>query len=327
LHFGLRRQVEVPALFILFIHPPYRFTIVRSQLAAISVVVLITFASVRSTDAESNPTTTPSDQQVATVDADPPSDAAHAKQALTKIVLIPTQLDHPWTTHMYPDVCRILAACLNKAPRVQAVVSPDFDWPKDEQLLQDAQAIVYYSRPAGDIVLSAQHREQAEAMLRRGVGFTAIHWATAAEESLGPRYEQILGGWFNFAFCGLKVDQRPLIQTLPDHPVCRGWSGYDLRDEFYLNLKFSPQAQPVLKVQVEGQDQTVAWVQQRSDGGRSFGTTLGHFHSNFSIAPFRRMLANGILWTAGIEVPATGADVELDRRQLELPPQPKPAAN
>jgi type 1 glutamine amidotransferase len=41
--------------------------------------------------------------------------------------------------------------------------------------------------------------------------------------------------------------------------------------------------------------------------GRSFGTTLGHFHDNFANESFRRLIVNGILWSARIDVPPDGA--------------------
>jgi hypothetical protein len=43
----------------------------------------------------------------------------------------------------------------------------------------------------------------------------------------------------------------------------------------------------------------VGWVYERPDGGRTFSTTLGHPYRNFQREPFRRMLVNAILWTAG----------------------------
>ena len=77
---------------------------------------------------------------------------------------------------------------------------------------------------------------------------------------------------------------------------------------------------------IGGKDQTVAWVLERKgpNGGRSFGTTLGHFHDNFRIEAFRRMIVNGILWSAGLEVPKDGAKVSATKEELTLPP-PSPA--
>ena len=62
-----------------------------------------------------------------------------------------------------------------------------------------------------------------------------------------------------------------------------------------------------------------------SAGGRSFGTTLGHFHENFTLPAFRRALVNGILWAARIDVPADGAAVEVATELLQLPAKPAPA--
>jgi len=238
-----------------------------------------------------------------------------------RVLLIPTKYDHAYTTHMYVDVCRLLAACLNETDGIEATVSPELDWPANPELLRDVNAIVYYSKPAGDILLSPEHRQQTEELLKRGVGLTAIHWATGAEVNVGTEYQEILGGWFNFDHSWLTVNTHPLIQNMPDHPICRGWKTWDLRDEFYLNLKFSPRAQPLLTVNIDGKDQTVGWVLERPDGGRSFGCTLGHFHDNYSIPEFRKLLVNGILWTAKVDLPEEGAPIDIDQRLIDLPPQ------
>jgi hypothetical protein len=68
----------------------------------------------------------------------------------------------------------------------------------------------------------------------------------------------------------------------------------------------------------KGKDEAVAWAYERKDSkgpqgpGRSFGCSGGHYLSAFSSEAFRRLLVNGILWTADVEVPAGGAPVALD---------------
>jgi cytochrome c len=241
-----------------------------------------------------------------------------AEEARVKtIVLVPTVLDHPPGTHLYTDVCRLLAACLRQTPGVRAVVSPTLDFPADEPLLEEADALVWYSRPAGHIVLSPRHAETTRRLLARGVGFTAIHYATGAKEHVGEAYLGILGGWFNFAFAGVTFDELPLRQERPDHPVSRGWRPWTLRDEFYLDLRFSPAAEPIVSVDVAGTKQVVGWVLEREGGGRSFGTTLGHYYDVWKIPAFRRFVCNGILWTAGLDVPAAGAPVDVEPAPLE----------
>ena len=64
-------------------------------------------------------------------------------------------------------------------------------------------------------MLSDKNKSQAEALFKRGVGYTAINWATGANLLNGPRDEQLLGGWFNFKFSGINVDKQRLIQIDP----------------------------------------------------------------------------------------------------------------
>ncbi|MDP7050915.1 MAG: ThuA domain-containing protein [Verrucomicrobiota bacterium] len=240
------------------------------------------------------------------------------------VLLIGHKLDHPYGTHMYLKDCSLLAKCLNQNPGVRATVSNG--WPSDLSLLKNVDALVFYSSPAADIIFNKNNRIQAESLFERGVGYTAIHWATGAKLENGARYEQLLGGWFNFKFSGINVDKQRLVQIDPKHPICNGWSEYDLHDEFYLRMKLSDKAEPLLKVTTKGREEIVAWTLEREGEikGRSFGITLGHFHPNYGIEPFRRAIVNGILWTAGFSIPKGGAKVEIDQeKDLKLPPDPR----
>lgn len=243
-----------------------------------------------------------------------------AEPVHAKVVLVYTALDHPWASHMYEHECKLLAHCLEQTDGVEASVVQS--WP-DERQLDQVRSIVFYSSPAGDIALNPDHRQQFLRLMKDGVGFAAIHWATGTDAKLGDEYANILGGWFNFAHAGLKVDTQLLTQQDPDHPVCRGWKPYQLHDEFYLNMKLHGQTKPLLKVLVDGKEQVVAWTYERanSHGGRSFGTTLGHFHENFALPEFRRAIINGILWTAHVDIPEKGASVDVTEKVLDLPQQ------
>jgi hypothetical protein len=70
----------------------------------------------------------------------------------------------------------------------------------------------------------------------------------------------------------------------------------------------------------------VAWAYERPEGGRAFTFTGAHLHASFAEEGYRRLLTNGILWSAGIEVPKEGAKVELDAAALPsyLKPPKKP---
>jgi type 1 glutamine amidotransferase len=240
-----------------------------------------------------------------------------------KIVLLATRPDHPYGSHMYEFECRLLAKCLRQTPGVETEVL--LDRPEDASRLDGASALVFYTRPGGDIALAAEHREKFQQLMAKGVGYVAIHWGTAATEENRAAYLKILGGWFHRPPCQIKTTTSRLVQVDPEHPICRGWQDYESREEFYLNLFFDERARPLVKANVDGMDQTVAWTFERGDSrqGRSFGTTLGHFHDNFKRPAFRRLLVNGILWAAHAEVPSGGAPVELEPVDLELPPETK----
>ncbi len=240
----------------------------------------------------------------------------------TKIVLIGHKPDHPFGTHMYLHECGLLAKCLRQTPGVEAVVSDR--WPKDPAVMEGVSAIAVYSSPGAELLLKGKHARQCEELLMtKGVGLTAIHWATGIrnrkDAKLADLYLACLGGLFGIA-SGLKTTTSKVEQVAGDHAICRGWNDYELKDEFYLNLKFAPQAKPLFKIRLGNKDYTVGWAYERPapGGGRSYGNVLGHFHSLFGMEPFRRALVNGILWTAHCEIPRTGAPCEITAEDMKI---------
>lgn len=239
-----------------------------------------------------------------------------------KILLIGKQPDHPFGTHMYMHTQGMLAKCLQRTDGVQTVVSQG--WPEDRATLQGVKTIVVYSSPAAEFLLDGPGAEPLHNMMQDGVGLVTIHWASSVFEKnlerLGDRWIDYMGGVWVSNY-GLSTDTSRLKQLVPDHPICRGWEEYDLHDEFYLKPVIKA-ATPMLRVTTKGEDVVVGWAYERSDGGRAYATTLGHFYENFQIEAFRRAIVNAILWTAHVEVPAEGAAVDLSAEELRLPPMP-----
>jgi hypothetical protein len=240
-----------------------------------------------------------------------------------KILFIGVNPDHPYGSHMYMHTCGVLAKCAEQARGVQTVVSNG--WPKEAAKLAGVKTIVLYTNPAAELLLDGPHRDEVDRLVKSGVGLVTIHWSSTVKKDnldrLGPTWLSYLGGtWVSNV--GLSGGRSTLKQLIPDHPICRGWSEYEIEDEYYLN-PIVESAKPFLQVREKGgADVVVGWVYERPDGGRSFATTLGHPYRNFQIDSFRRMLANAILWTAKLEVPEGGAPVELIEEALALPPQP-----
>jgi type 1 glutamine amidotransferase len=97
-----------------------------------------------------------------------------------------------------------------------------------------------------------------------------------------------------------------------DHPISRGLKPFKASDEFYFRIHFrenDKRVTPIIKFKPaqDPEEQVIAWATQRENGGRSFGFTGGHFHTNWGIPEFRRLVLNAILWTAHVEVPEGGA--------------------
>ena len=252
------------------------------------------------------------------------SAALVAADRKAKVLLIGKDLDHARATHTYLSDCELLARCLRQTDGVEAVVSNG--WPKDPAVLKGVTAIVLHTRLGGTVLFRGPQRRQVEQLLKQGVGVTAIHWGTGSETPEGGPWLQTLGGWFNAEADGFSrylVQTSTVRQTDPKHPVCRGWSDFDLREEYYFDLCFLPQARPVLSTVIEGKEYPVGWVYERrgAKGGRSFGFVGGHFHDNFGIREFRQAVVNGILWTAHLDIPENGAPIRITPRDMELPPE------
>jgi hypothetical protein len=71
-------------------------------------------------------------------------------------------------------------------------------------------------------------------------------------------------------------------------------------------------------VRIDDSDETVAWSWERPDGGRSFGFSGLHFHENWRLIEYRRLVAQAILWTLRLPVPTKGLDVRVTDKELRL---------
>jgi len=243
------------------------------------------------------------------------------ENAPQKILLIGHGPDHPYRTHCYMPDCELLATCLRQTPGVEAIVSRG--WPEDEKILNDIDAIVLHVRQGGNLFFHPSHRNQAVKLIEKGVGLVAIHWGTGADnKEAGALWKKSLGGHFNAQhFSKYVVTKSTVKDAGHSHPVSRGWDDFQLRDEFYFDLKFEKSAVPISLVTLKEKEYPVSWIFERENNGRSFAFVAGHFHDNFALKPFRQMIVNGILWTARVEIPEQGAPVRIMPQDLELPPE------
>jgi type 1 glutamine amidotransferase len=107
------------------------------------------------------------------------------------------------------------------------------------------------------------------------------------------------------------------------HDSTRGIAPFTVKDEFYYRLKFPKgdggvKVTPLAKVTIDDEPHTVAWAAQ-SGKGRSFGFSGFHFHDTWKLTEYRRLAAQGVLWTLGVAVPKDGLDVSVEETVLKLP--------
>jgi type 1 glutamine amidotransferase len=231
---------------------------------------------------------------------------------------------HPPTTHEYMAGLKVLAKCLKAVPGVEVtVVRADEPWAEGPKILAAADGVVIFLAEGAKWARQDPRRQEALAKLAaRGGGMVALHWGigTKDKENIAP-FLKLLGGCHGGPDRKYKVLETEARVADPRHPIAAGITSFKVRDEFYYRLKFVEPAgsiRPVLKVPIEGQEETVAWSWERRDGGRSFGFSGLHFHDNWRLLAYRRLVAQGVLWTLKIPIPEKGLAVHVTDEDLKL---------
>jgi hypothetical protein len=232
---------------------------------------------------------------------------------------------HPPATHEYLAGLRVLAKCLEPVAGLEVVtVRADEPWKEGPELLDRADGAVLFLSEGARWMQADRRRQQALARLAgRKAGVVALHWALGTREA-GPVEGclALVGGCHggpDRKFQVLETEARPA-----DHPAAAGLRPFKVKDEFYYRLKFTPEGsvRPVLRADIDGRPETVAWAWDRPDGGRSFGFSGLHFHANWGRPEYRRLVAQGVLWTLRVPVPPGGLAVAVTEDDLKLPAPP-----
>jgi type 1 glutamine amidotransferase len=255
-----------------------------------------------------------------------------AEVAARRIVLIAGPITgHPKYTHEYEKSVVLLKHLLDTSALANSVlVEAHFQgWPADSAVLDRADAIVLISdgsdRKVTDHPLYTGDRlAQLQRQMQRGCGLVLLHWSTFNPSRHHDQITDWIGGYFDYEtgtaankwYSAIKTWEGPVQLPRADHPICRGVQPFRVKEEFYYNLRFRPddaRITPIVRTRPPGetQDFTVGWAVERSDGGRGFGYTGGHFFENWWLADYRKLILNAIVWTARAEVPATGVETQL----------------
>jgi hypothetical protein len=241
-----------------------------------------------------------------------------------RVLLLGQRRDHPPGSHEYVPGLHVLAQALSDRAELElTVAAANEPWTEGPQLLKDADAVVLYLGQGARWAENNADRQKALADLTaRGGGIVALHWAIGAvDDRYVPGHIARIGAVHGGTDRKYIFTREPYPVEVLKHPITAGIDDFRLQDEFYYRLKRSGQGTvtPLLLVPIEGKAEMVAWAYQRPDGGRSFGFSGMHFHDNWKLLACRRLVAQGLLWTLNLPIPAEGIPVDLPEQAYLLP--------
>ncbi len=263
--------------------------------------------------------------------SDVPLEVEPSDASLSKIVILAGSFSKGKGEHEYFAGSALLMKMLKQTPGVAPVMAAE-GWPKNERILEGAKSIVFYMDGGGkQPVLQPEKLQLIEKLAARGVGIVHLHQIIDYPKSHTDRILPLIGGvWVPGA--GARGHWDGVFDRFVEHPITRGVAPFKENDGFIYKLKFVEGMKgvtPLLrtsppKATLKDSEDIVSWAYQRPDGGRSFVFTGCHLHESWGLESMRRFATNGILWSAGLEVPAGGAPVALEADELKKNLDPLP---
>ena len=293
---------------------------------------------------------------------EPSKDSAEPLPTESKrIVLIAGKPSHPPRMHEFNAGVQLLSECLKNSGLPVAVDISLNGWPKDESILDHADAIVFYMDGGGGheaVGESGRRLKKIDELASKGVGIGCMHYAVeVVADQAGKEFKKWIGGHYEHMFSCNPI-WSPEFHQLPEHPITRGVKPFSVKDEWYFNMRFvndlpgasaaqsdSGKFVPILvaapsdavrngpyvyppgpyaHIQAnKGRAEAMLWTVERPDSGRGFGFTGGHFHDNWGNDSFRKLILNACLWLAKAEIPAQGVESTVTQEQLDANLDPK----
>jgi len=298
----------------------------RALAPAIVVLVTLSFALAAASASAADAKKAGKSKRKAQPAAGSPSEFGKGQK---KIVFIAGGPSHGYASHTHFAGCVLLAkAIAENVPDTKAVVHRN-GWPKDPKALDGAATIIIFSDGGGGQPM-IPHLDQLEPLMKQGVGLALLHYAVEVPKGRpGNSLVDWAGGYFEVDW-SVNPFWTAEFKTFPDHPAARGLKPFTINDEWYYHMRFPenmagvtpilsavpPEStrqnpdgphsgNPTVRAR-KGMAEHLGWVYERPGGGRGFGFTGGHIHWSWAHDTFRTAVLNGIVWTAGLEVPEGG---------------------
>jgi type 1 glutamine amidotransferase len=265
--------------------------------------------------------------------------------------------------HEFNAGVQLLSKCLAQgAPQLKVDYVLN-GWPQDESVFAGADAVVFYMDGGAKheaVQDGGQRLAKIDEWTKRGVGIGCMHYGVeVVADQAGAQFKRWIGGHYeNMYSCNPLWE--PNFTSFPVHPITRGVQPFQIKDEWYFNMRFTDgftadgaaekdgtKFVPILVAKptdetrdgpyvapkgpyphiqaAKGRSEAMMWAVERPDGGRGFGFTGGHYHDNWANDNFRKVVLNALVWVAKGEVPANGIESHVTQEDLNANLDPKSA--
>ncbi len=191
--------------------------------------------------------------------------------------------------HKPADRYRQLAKAL--APRKIDIVYTDKPVALNAKNLASYDGLIVYANI--DTITPAQEKALLD-FVAGGKGFIPLHCASFCFRN-SPKYVELVGAQFLRHSTGTFR----VTPAIKDHPITKGFGGFESWDETYVHTKHNTKDRTVLSYR-ESKDGKEPWTWVRTQGkGRVFYTAWGHDDRTFGNPGFQNLVERGIRWACG----------------------------
>lgn len=243
-----------------------------------------------------------------------------------RVVFLAGRDSHGAGEHEHRAGSELLAAALRERRPDIETVNVYGGWPADESVFDGADAVVMYC-DGGRGHLINKHLDTVRQLLAENVGVAALHYCVEVPKGSDSATAMLkaIGGYFE-TWWSVNPHWEADYLEIPAHPITRAIAPFQLRDEWYFNMRFAAEGvTPILsavappstmersngahsgndavrKLVADEVPQVTAWAFERPRGGRGFGYTGGHFHANWQNTQARNLVLNAIEWVVAGKV-------------------------
>ncbi len=147
-------------------------------------------------------------------------------------------------------------------------------------------------------------REALREFVESGKGLVVLHHAIADFNSWEWWWKEVVGGRYlvkpmdGLPNATYKHDEEVMVRPAADHPILRGVGPLHMIEETYKGVWMSPTNTVLMRTEHPLADGPMAWL-SAYEKSKVFVTVMGHDHQVHTNPGYRRLVRNGIMWSAG----------------------------